>query len=176
MNRFLKGLQGMLQRVGFLYLAAGIFIAFLINVPEVFQTSRLKVLNRLRPETLDFLVDPVQFAKKYSLSDNQIRQRTEQYAFYYKKVAQYMPSRADAQGLAGYSAMLLGKEEEAIRFYEKAVANSGSFFWSHYNLAVLYFNQGRYEKVIPLLNKVIAVSPQGSVQFIKKSMRIYLPV
>jgi len=131
---------------------------------------RLTTLNRLRPN-FDYLVSAMTEEKDID------RKRIEKYLFYFKSILDVVGPRADVYGLLGYCYGLLGENQKAIEFYQKAEALNPRFFWFHYNLATLYFRENRYKEA---LGEARLSLQQGTIDdnlnFIYKSYRVYLPI
>lgn len=94
------------------------------------------------------------------------------YIDYYEKVVQYMPHRADAHSMLGFSYYYAGKQTEAISSYKKAIALNPHIFNFHYNLGVIHFKEDDYEKANVSLQKAVATRPQHTLVFIRSS-KIY---
>ncbi len=166
-NKFLKFL---VTRTFILYLLAFGLIWGLFDIPKVRQTVQLKILNRFRPESFDYLVQTAVEGKKFD------KHLLETYSFYYQKVTEYVPHRADAYGMLGFCDYHLGKKEEAIASYEKAIEINPDFFWFYYNLGVIYFKDGQYKEAYEVFKKTVKVKPQATLSFIQWSKRIYMPL
>ena len=169
-NKVLKVLFFLGKRTIILYLAAFSLIVILFNVPKVKQTVQLKILNRFRPLFFDYLVQTYRGGKVFD------QKKLEAYAFYYQKVTEYIPNRADAYGLLGFCYYHLDKKKEAIESYEKAIAINPNFFWFRYNLSMIYFKAGQYKEAYEVLKKAVKTSPQATLKYIQWSKRIYIPL
>ena len=169
-NPFLKALFFLGRRTIILYLLAFGLVSVLFNIPKVKQTVHLKILNRFRPESFDYLVQTYRDGKAFD------QKKLEAYAFYYQKVTEYIPNRADAYGLLGFCYYHLDKKKEAIAAYEKAIEMNPNFFWFRYNLSMIYFKAGQYKEAYEVLKKAVKTSPQATLKYIQWSKRIYVPL
>lgn len=138
---------------------------FRVDPDEVQSRARTKTLNQLMP-SFDYLAE---FEKgRRGLNEK----RLHQYARYYKKVVEYLPGRAGAYSMLGFCYYHLGENEKAILSYKKAIALNPHFFWSQYNLAVIFFKSGRYEKSLKAVQEAVAIRPGPTLLFIRSS-KIY---
>jgi len=158
------------KRTIVLYLLAFVMANVLFDIPKVTQTVRLKILNRFRPETFDYLVETVNRGNTFD------KKRLEPYAFYYQKVTEYIPKRADAYGMLGFCYYHMGERQKAIESYEKAIEIHDQFFWFYYNLGMIYFKEGEYKQAYEWWKKAAHTKPQAAFGFIQWSQRIYMPL
>ena len=98
------------------------------------------------------------------------------YQNYYRKIAEYMPYRAEAYGLLGFCSYYLGDKEKAIKSYIKAIELNPDFFWYYYNLGIIYWKSHQWQLSRQYLQKAIQVKPQETLKFIYSSQMIYLPI
>ena len=85
---------------------------------------------------------------------------------YYQKIVQIAPATAEAQGILGFCYQVLGQQETAKIFYQKALVLRPQFFWFNYNLALLYAQDKEYLKAIELLKPVLSVKINDHLEFI----------
>jgi len=128
---------------------------------------KFATLNRIRPGSFKYLAEVKKNPKDVDVG------KLHKYKFYYKKVSDYMPERIDAISMMGYCAYHLGEEEEAIAFYKEAISINSYFFWLHYNLGVIYYNNKDYELAKVSFEKALAVNPEGTLVMTLLSKRIY---
>ncbi|VAX37652.1 hypothetical protein MNBD_UNCLBAC01-1652 [hydrothermal vent metagenome] len=160
-NKLLKIIFFIGRRTIVLYIVAFLLAGFLFDFSNAKNTVQLKILNRFRPESVMDLVN---------------KEKLQDYVFYYQKVAEYIPNRADAYGLLGYCYYHLGQKQKAISAYEHAIKINPQFFWFHYNLSMIYFKDGEYQQAYEILKKTIKTKPQAVMAYIQWSKRIYLPI
>jgi len=76
---------------------------------------------------------------------------------YYQKAAQLLPDSDAAHFLLGFCQYYLGLGDMARTQYETAAALNPYFFWSYYNLGVIYFQQGDFLKSAMALTQALAL-------------------
>ena len=69
----------------------------------------------------------------------------------------------------GLSLRLLGRFEEAVAAYKKAIERSPNDFWYHANLAVVYTAMGRDEKAREEAAEVTRINPKFSLEWFSKT-------
>ncbi len=150
-----------------------------LPLPLIYEKSKTSFLNALRPYSLDHLVEIIHDPRLLSSEKNGkgfYIDRLMEYAYYYQKVAEYIPSRADAFGLAGYCHYLLGETQKAIDLYEQAIASNPKFFWFYHNVGVLYFQKGDYQRANESMLKALKADPSAAFIYIYTSQNIYVPL
>ncbi len=154
---------------GLAYLLAIGILWVVLDAPRTLRTVRLKVLNRFRPASVQGLVD--------CRREDRCRSRVlRDHLFYYQKVAEYVPHRADAYGLQGFCYYHLGKTALAIEAYQKAVQIDDRFFWFYYNLGVIYFREGRYQEAYDYWKQALHKPLGYAARSIQRSRRLYAPL
>ncbi len=156
----------------FILVLAGLVLLSLpfVDYQKMYLGIRLKVLNRLRPQSITYLVN---------FSRNPVIQKDAQldkYRFYYKNVHDLMPDRVDALGLYGYCSYYLGKPQKAIEAYQKAIEVNPHFFWFYHNVGLIHFQTRDYDAAITTLSKAISARPENVLRVISLSRRIYWPL
>lgn len=119
-----------------LYFVAVTLVILLTDTAEMFNVLKLRALNRIMPPIHHL------FSDKYPISRN----KWEDYRYYYEKANSYVPEMPNAYGMVGFSHYQLGNISKAIEAYRKSTDLNPNFFWSHYNLGVLYFKDGKFKK------------------------------
>lgn len=145
---------------------AGLCLAAFGHGKEALGNARLKTLNRVLPASMKYLVD------LNRRSERPDAKKLEPYLHYYHLVEKYVPPMPETFDVLGYIYAQLGNRPQAIRYYEKSVALNGQFFWSHYNLGVLYVQEGSYTKAVEQFKKALQSPPQVTVLVFAKS-KIY---
>ncbi len=77
------------------------------------------------------------------------KERLKDILNYYKMLCSFTandPEQPAPCSLAGYAYYYLGDTDNAIKYYEQAVRGNPNFFWFHYNLGVIYYNENNYDK------------------------------
>ncbi len=157
-----------LTRFGFFCLLVFLLLSGFINIPDLVYQAKILALNRLRPESNEYL---------QALSKGQVAldvTRLEEFRQYYKEVFNLFPERADAMGLYGYCSYLLGEHSAARDAYSQALALQPDFFWYHYNLGVDRYHRGDYPLAIAHLRKAYNRSPEQTLDYVFTSERLYI--
>jgi len=124
--------------------------------------ARAKILNNLRI--------PIDYIVLYSRGDAEFdSDMFSRHLEYYQAYGEYLPESPEAQGLLGFCYYSLGDTGTAILHLKKAIKIHKGFFWSHYNLGAIYFNEGLHEEAIASFQKALSTSPELSRYFISQS-------
>jgi len=142
---------------------------FVMGPNQVFAKARTMTLNGLLPKSFNYLLA---FAEKKEDFD---AARFQEYFEYYRKVAEYMPQRADAYAMLGYCYYHMNRPVEAIVAFQKAADLNPQFSGFHYNLGVIYYKLGGYGQAIESLKKMTGLNPVADVAYIQSSREIYGP-
>ncbi len=100
------------------------------------------------------------------------QEKFDAYLRYFNYVEQYVPNCSEGYAMQGYCYYQIGQKQKARAYYQLAVQSYPEFFWFSYNLAVIYFNEGDFKKIIPLLEKATALDPKTTIALLGSS-RIY---
>jgi tetratricopeptide (TPR) repeat protein len=142
---------------------------FVLDQSKVASKAKTLTLNRLLPKSFDYLLSFSQKKEPLNIS------KFEEYFLYYQKVVEYLPGRADAQGMLGFCGYYLGKTRQAQSALEKAIAINPQFSGFYYNLGVIYFKQGRYAQAVEALKKAAMLPPKAALSYVLSSREIYAP-
>lgn len=141
-----------------------LFLPILFN--KNVRRSPHKVLNRLMPEYSTFV--------RYKEGDVPDQLSIRQAIYYFRTVNHYFPGRPDTAGMLGYFYFADGNLAQAARWYREANRIHKDFFWYHYNLALIYFQQKKYAAAVEELKIAVAQTPDTAIKFMNFS-RIYRP-
>ncbi len=158
------------KRVITVYLAIYIVSLFFVDYAGVIHKFRIQTLNRIRPQSFNYLADTMENNERFDLV------KLRSYANYYLEVTKVIEDRADAYGLLGFCYYHLGEVDKAIAAYKEAIKINPNFFWSHYNLAVLYFKSQQYELARESIIAALRLDLNNSMMFIYNSQQLYLPL
>ena len=64
---------------------------------------------------------------------------------YYEFIISFDAEQSGAYDLLGLCYNQMGLTDKAMTTYQKSIALNPDFFWSHYNLGMMYFKEGRFE-------------------------------
>jgi tetratricopeptide (TPR) repeat protein len=85
---------------------------------------------------------------------------------YYQKAVDLFPDNDAAQYLLGYCEYYMGNAGIAAGHYEQSVDVNPYFFWSYYNLGVIYFQQGDFLKSAMILSKSLALRNEITLEIL----------
>ena len=121
------------------------------------QDAELEVL-KAKAVASNYILEGVGYAQKVKLS-----LAIEAY----DKAINVDTSNAEAYGLKGYALLKRGQIKnrqddvhEAVWCLEHSVALDSSNIWTHYNLALAYWEYGDQEKAIQSVKKVLSINPK----------------
>lgn len=126
--------------------------------------------NKMRMRILSHRMIPLEYL--LSLTEGQEtprREKLEEYVDYYQTVVDYVPHLAEGYGLLGLCYYYLGEEERARDLLERAVQLNPQYFWFHYNLGVMHYQNKDFSGAAESFKKALAVRPQWSVYLIYSS-------
>ena len=155
-----------------LYLIGFLLVNTVFEGKHVFQRARLKALNRMRPASFDYLVDVVERGKEID------KKELEKYKYFYKKASEYIGEirdKAAAHNMLGFCSYYMGKHQDAVSAYNKAILLDADFIASYYNLGIIYFKKGDYEKAIDYFRKALMTKLSRNLSIVTSS-RIYYPL
>lgn len=158
------------RSVIFLYLIIFLLLQVLVDKNTIEKGVMGRALNEIKPSSYEYLIKLSQ--GKASFDKNKI----EKYAYYYKKVIRYQPKMGSAYGMLGFCYFHLGKHNEAVSSYIKALEINPYFFWFHYNLGLVYFKNSQYEQAALSFEKAKKAVPEHTLKFIRASKVIYAPI
>jgi len=115
-------------------------------------------INSFKPESFDFFFEFIQ-------GNGNIKPGgLGRYIDYYKRIAEYYPHVVGGRETLGFCYYYLGKKEKAQEAYNQAIKSHPDFFWPYYNLGIIYFQDGRYEKSLTLLRRAVRCSPSETLK------------
>lgn len=124
----------------------------------------------LKVKTLNFLMPDAQDIRMFNEHpDKMDREHLKSILIYYKKVCDFQsrdPEGPAPCSFAAYAYYYLGNTKKAVSLYEKAVIDNQYFFWFHYNLGAIYFNEGRYDKAAGEFSRAVNMPASNSMYFL----------
>lgn len=137
----MRSLVWLIQRVPVLYLAGFLVFYSMVNYQDVTDKARVASVNRLMP-SIDFLVDFIREEKSLS------RSYMKEWVMYYRALREISGPRADVDGMLGFFSYYLGQKDRAIKYFEEAIIGNPLYLWFYYDMAVMYYEEGNYEKAL----------------------------
>jgi len=159
-----------LTRMATVYAAAVLALVMLVDVPTIYRDTLAATLNRLIPDFTYF----VEFTRKGESFDPS-RTNLPEHFHYYQYVQTYRPNDPDVQAMLGFTAHYMGLEDLALKACEKSVALNPRYFWTRYNLGVLYYLQGDLDAAYRQLSAGLETALQDNLDLVSSS-RIYFPM
>ncbi len=182
-----KPLQFIFGRVAILYVLIPLILLSLPKWDVILAKAKIAALSRLTPDLAyyGFWAEYVTGKRKFNsqtiaefenYDERAVRHPAEinwvdadalyKFEDYYDQLISYMPSRPDALAMMAYTHYLDGNIKKAIHYYEKAREWNVGFLWFNYNLGVLYYKQGEYQKAVEFFEQAVTTDPQGNMGFI----------
>ena len=129
-----------------------------------YDRMKLKTLNRVVPASVEDLA-------AFALDPRQENAGTilPKYVLYFKTMSNTVKKSSTAYAMLGYCHYHLGDQNKAAQFYRKAIDINPTFFWFHYNLGLIYFQQGQYAKAQDALQKAAQCRMEDALIFINIS-------
>jgi len=156
-ERIAQTLVFALTRVATIYIAIFLIFFFLIDFKEPLKMAQFRVLNRVQPESYMYLINLMN--KQASFDADKMRE----HLLYFRKIAEYLPDRAAAPAMLGFCYYHAGDNVRALANYQKSIKLNPVFFWSQYNLGLLYFKEGRYEEAASSFLDAVQTKPDVSL-------------
>ena len=142
------------------------------------QSERQSVLEKSKSTTLNLYM-PKSFYPLY-LSDPKISYNSGHlwdYVRYFQQVVEALPASyaADANAMLGFCYFHQKKFKESYDSYSRSLEQNPAFLWTYYNLALIEFKAGNYDKTVFLLDLMFKLNPEISIKVISSS-KIYADV
>jgi tetratricopeptide (TPR) repeat protein len=90
------------------------------------------------------------------------------FSLYYGKAVEMFPENDAGHYLLGYCAYYSGDQNSARRQFEESMKINPYFFWSYYNLGVIYFQQGDFLKSAEVLNKGLSIKKEFTLEILRQ--------
>lgn len=87
---------------------------------------------------------------------------------YYGKAVEMFPANDAGHFLLGYCEYYSGDINSARGQFEESLKINPYFFWSYYNLGVIYFQQGDFFKSAEALNKGLSVKKESTLEILRQ--------
>jgi len=149
----MKYIKFILTRAIFTYL---VFFLALWYIPWFYMArahSIAQILTRLTPQ-IDYFED---FVKPHEHFD---ADKLNLCINYHKRTAHFIPlEKSEAYQMTGYCYALLGDPSNAEKYYQMStkVQSGQNYFWPCYNLGILAFRDGDYNKAVDQFQKALVL-------------------
>ena len=154
------------MRVIKLVFTLAIIIFWIALIQKEWGHLKLRMLNHFMPDSYEAL-------NQMNNNPSEIdRKALARYTNYFRIITWVMPERSDGFELLGVCYYYLGKEAEARRALEKAIDFNPRFFWSHYNLGVLFYKRREFPQAAQAFKRALKASPQETFGHLLES-KIY---
>lgn len=153
-------------RVLVIYLCIYALSWVIIDHYQLYEASRIRTLNSLKPLTYGHLLS-------LARGEPADPKKLKIYDTYFRTAADFLPLMPEAHGMRGFCAYYMGRPDDAIAAYEQALALDPYFFWYYHNLGILLFQQGHYERAIEVLEQALSAPPDMILKLIQSSVMIY---
>ena len=100
----------------------------------------------------------------------------EFYSKYYSLINHYFPQNMYAYGMRAYCFSLLGDDDKALEFYNKALILNESFIYYYINIGKILFLKKDYAEAQKYFMKAISMEFEETKIHILNSKRVYLPI
>lgn len=167
-NLFLEFSLWIFSRAIIFFLFLYIFQYSLVNYNTIQKGIAKKIWYLVDLNAFDYLVNFHEIPQKPD------KRMMSSYVFFYKKMVEYFPQEADAYILLGYCHYYLDEEATAIKMFEEAMRLEPNLFWVPYNLGIIYYYQGEYEKALEYTDKALKIRSEETVTLLLKS-KIFFP-
>ena len=158
------------RRIITVYLIIFLFSLLFVDYGRIKYHIKAVTLSRFMPasfrELIEFVNDPRSAPKA----------KLQEYVQYYEKVVDFLPTaRGEAYEILGFCYYYLGQYRQSLTAYIKASRINPKFFWPHYNLGVIYFERGYYEKAVESFDKALATKLNDNFDVINNS-KVFNPI
>ena len=90
------------------------------------------------------------------------------FGLYYGKIAEMFPDNDAGHFLLGYCDYYSGDIDSAREQFERSVKINPYFFWSYYDLGVIYFQQGDILKSAEILSKAFTIKKEYTLEILRQ--------
>lgn len=159
---------GLLSRRAFwLYAILIVASVQLIDFNKIDQGLKLRVLTYLMPASFDYIVELINTEKPAE------PQKLKPYKYFYERMVEYLPERADAHDFLAFCYARLGNKGKALALWHKARDIEPGYFGTNFNLGKAYFEQEDYEMSSRYLEAAVRSDAQSSYQLIVFPKSLY---
>ncbi|MBF0489801.1 MAG: tetratricopeptide repeat protein [Candidatus Omnitrophica bacterium] len=161
--KWMEYVKVIVTRPIFLYLICFGGVALMVDYPLFKKNFLDQTMNRLSP--------PINYFKDFAnpkdyLSDFKLRQCI----YYHQKVVDFYDfERPAAYAMMGYCYEHLGESQKALKAYQSALDINPNDFWSYYNMGVISYQRGSYQKAADYFKEALLKDVNLNVYVLYKS-------
>ncbi len=167
-NKGTKFILMVVTRAVTLYLLLFLVIHFSVDYDKIILGLKVRTLNHLLPASFESLLEVGNSPQSVSS-----RNELNHYRDFFEKVVTYMPERWDAPALLAYCLYYSGDIAHSQTLYEKSIGINKNFFWSYYNLGLIYFQKGDCRKAAEALTQGLSLRVENTLSYIQYSATLY---
>src|SRR3989338_8306700 len=167
-NRSRKNFRFLGQRMIVFYFIGVLCVVSLFDYQGTMDQVKLSVLNRLMPTCINF----AKFIEHRGPLD---KSDLKDYIVCFREVVRDFPAFFEAWGILGFTYYHLGKTEQALYSYERALEGNPNNFWFYHDMGMIYFKIGQPEKAKDSFKKALMVNSDITLASLLSS-RVYIPI
>jgi len=153
------------------FISLGVFFYFRVFPATFLLQERHKSQAKTRATTLNLIKPSFEDFVAYRIAHGQAG-ISRSYLSYYEKLTEYMPQKSEAHAMLGFCYYHARRNEEAVVSFHRAIQLDPDYFWTLYNLGVIYFNQGQYQQAAGMFKRALSLKREVTLKAIFAS-KIY---
>lgn len=156
----------------FLILSVLTAIAFLLSAKPAFEylnAERAYLKEKSQRVELSYYFPDFAALARYISTQKDLDVASGDYLAYYLKTGEMYPNLKEIYPFVGFFYAKGEQYTSAIEAYETAIQHNPQYFWSYYNLAVLYRRNGELRKSNALIQRALELKPQVTLYVINQS-------
>ena len=163
LSRILELLRRLKTRVVIVYI-----VCFILILP-FFVYSKFK--SNAVEQTMSRLVPRTHYFKEFIYPKDHFDEYNLRLCInYHKRVAEFFPfQKAEAYGMLGFCYERLGNTDQSINYYQRSLEVVPYYFWPNYNLGIIYFKKGQYEKAFTNFKEALGKDLKTNMMLLSRS-------
>lgn len=140
---------------------SGTTLAFYRNYSKNYHAIMIRLIDYTCPSFENF--------QTFITNDPSITEyNTEKYIKYFEIVAKQFPKK-NALTIAGCFYAISGRLTRSEKAFHLDLKEDPNFFWTHYNLGLIYFKQKKYQQAIDAMQLALSKQPESTASKILSS-------
>ncbi len=158
--------------LGVILCCVGVFTKNIL-LPHI-RSEQIKTKRKALLITIDYNHPTFDALFQFSQIKNNLKpSQWSEYLAYYNTITKALPNMAESYLFAGYCYFYGNNDQtKAIQFLEFSAQLSPSFFWTYYDLAVLFLNKNLYKEASIVLSFAVNLPPEEALNVMLTS-KIY---